>query len=103
MFMTCAFYVVFFFFISISELNFSLLMTRVQLRETTATFLLLLFQIAQLFTFPLLGSYRECIALMRRMVKDFPNDVDVLNKYGVLMLTIGKNDRATPVYENVSS
>jgi len=48
-----------------------------------------------------LGSYRECIALMRRMVKDFPNDVDVLNKYGVLMLTIGKNDRATPVYENV--
>merc|ERR1739838_354539 len=48
-----------------------------------------------------LGSYRECIALMRRMVNDFPNDVDVLNKYGVLMLTIGKNDRATPVYENV--
>lgn len=48
-----------------------------------------------------LGQYRECLRMFGRMIREFPDDVDALNEYGVILLTIGKNDRAKPVYERV--
>ena len=36
-----------------------------------------------------------------RMMREFNDDCDVMNQYGVIMLTVGKNDKAKPVYERV--
>ena len=38
---------------------------------------------------------------MKEVIREFPNDVDVLNQYGVLFLTINQNDRAKSIYERV--
>lgn len=48
-----------------------------------------------------LGKYREALQLMKEVIREFPNDVDVLNQYGVLFLTINQNDRAKSIYERV--
>jgi len=50
-----------------------------------------------------LGKYKDSLRLFGRMMREFGDDHDVMNQYGVIMLTLGKNDKAKPVYERILS
>jgi len=50
-----------------------------------------------------LGKYKDSLRMFGRMMREFNDDCDVMNQYGVIMLTVGKNDKAKPVYERILS
>ena len=49
------------------------------------------------------GKMGEGYKAAAQLYKKLPNDVEVLNKFGVCYLYIGKTDRAKPIFEKVKS